>query len=153
MPICQTKFSGSIIFEPEQVLSIPGGLFGFPDEREFLLLELPSAKPMAFLQSTRSPNLCFISLPVQVIDPGYKLALSQRDLKALGYSEEQPAVMGKDVLCLALLNISEREAPTANLLAPVVIQIAAHRGMQVIVDGPYSHTHAFPVQELTHRAD
>lgn len=152
MPICQTKFSGRITFEPEQVLSVPAGLFGFPDEKEFLLFELPSAKPMAFLQSIQSPNLCFITLPVQVIDAEYKLALAPADLARFGYSEQQPPVMGRDVLCLALLNIGDRKMTTANLLAPLVIQIATHRGLQVIVDGPYSHEHPFLTPGLKDRA-
>jgi flagellar assembly factor FliW len=153
MPTCQTKFHGTLSYEPEQVLHIPGGLFGFPQETQFLLLELPSARPMAFLQSVRSSDLCFISLPAQVIQREYRLSLKEQDLKTLGYSAETPPAMGRDVLCLALLTIGERRPSTANLLAPVVIDIAKHRGMQVIMDAPYSHQYPIPASELSHSAD
>jgi flagellar assembly factor FliW len=139
MPSCQTKFHGEISFEPEQVLQMPKGLFGFPEEKQFLLLELPSSRPMVFMQSVRSTNLCFVSLPIQVIEEDYKLALRANDLRALGYSQKEPPEMGRDLLCLALLTIGERQATTANLAAPLVIDIAKHRGMQVIVEGSYSH--------------
>jgi len=153
MPACQTKFHGVLTYEPEQVLHIPNGLFGFPQETEFLLLELPSARPMAFLQSVRSSNLCFISLPAQVIEGEYRLSMTGGDLRSFGYSDAAPPVMGKDVLCLALLTVGERQDTTANLLAPVVIDIARHRGMQVIVDAPYSHQHPVSTPGLKYRAD
>jgi flagellar assembly factor FliW len=139
MPTCQTKFHGRITYQPEQVLHIPAGLFGFPGETEFLLLELPSARPIAFVQSIRTPGLCFITLPAQIVDPAYRLALKPGDAGALGYSDDALPVMGKDVLCLALLTIGHEGPATANLLAPLVINIVRHRGAQVIVDGPYSH--------------
>jgi len=153
MPACQTKFHGVLTYEPEQVLHIPNGLFGFPQETEFLLLELPSARPMAFLQSVRSSNLCFISLPAQVIEGEYRLSMNGGDLRSFGYSDNAPPVMGKDVLCLALLTVGERQTTTANLLAPIVIDIARHHGMQVIVDAPYSHQHPVSTPGLKHRAD
>jgi len=148
MPSCQTKFHGEISFEPAQVLQVPNGLFGFPEERQFLLLELPSSRPMVFMQSVRSTNLCFVSLPVQVIEEDYQLMLRANDLEALGYSSQQSPEMGKDLLCLALLTIGERQTATANLAAPMVIDIANHRGMQVIVDGPYSHYCRLPASRF-----
>jgi flagellar assembly factor FliW len=144
MPICQTKYHGPISFEPEQVLQVPGGLFGFTEETQFLLLELASSRPLAFLQSVRSSNLCFLCLPAQVIDSAYTLSLRPDDLERFGYSEVNPPVMGKDVLCLALLTVGDHLAATANLAAPILIDIAKHRGMQVVVTPPYSHQHPLP---------
>jgi flagellar assembly factor FliW len=139
MPTCQTKFHGPITYQPEQVLHIPAGLFGFPAEAEFLLLELPSARPIAFVQSIHTPGLCFITLPAQIVDPAYRLMLKPGDAGALGYRHDALPVMGKDVLCLAMLTIAPEGPTTANLLAPLIIDIARHRGAQVIVEGPYSH--------------
>lgn len=139
MPICQTKFHGAITYQPEQVLNVPAGLFGFPGETEFLLLELPSARPIAFVQSIHTPGLCFITLPAQIVEPAYHLMLKPGDAGALGYPDDAPPVMGRDVLCLALLTIGHEGPTTANLLAPLIIDIARHRGAQVIVNAPYSH--------------
>lgn len=146
MPVCQTKYHGTIRFEPEQVLHVPAGLFGFPEENEFLLLELPSTRPLAFLQSLRTPDLCFISLPAQVVEPDYQLRLAPGEAEDLGYAAGPP-VMGKDVLCLALLTVREKQETTANLLGPLVIDIARHRGKQVLVSGTYSHQHPIASME------
>ena len=137
MPVSQTKFHGAIQYEPHQVLQVPEGLFGFPEETEFLLLELPSSRPLVFIQSIRCQNLCFLGLPAQIVDPAYKLSLRLHDLLAFGYTKGVPPVMGKDVLCLAILTAGERHVATANLAAPLVVDIRAHRGIQVIVSDSY----------------
>jgi flagellar assembly factor FliW len=147
MPVCESKYHGSIRFEPEQVLHLPAGLFGFPDETEFLLLEVPSTRPLAFVQSVRTQGLCFISLPAQVVTPDYRLELGPEDMRKLGYSVDMPPVMGRDVLCLALLTIRENQVTTANLLAPLVIDIVRHRGVQSLSQAGYSHQHAIPAME------
>ena len=148
MPISQTKFHGAISYEPGQVLRVPQGLFGFSEEKEFLLLELPSSRPLVFIQSIRSQNLCFLALPVQIVDPTYKLSLRPEDLFGLGYPEGAHPVMGKELLCLAILTLRERRAATANLAAPLVVDIATHRGSQVIVTEPYSPRHVFSKHEV-----
>ena len=153
MPHCKTKFHGEIAFHPEHVLNVPKGLFGFPGETEFLLLELESSRPVVFIQSIHSTNLCFISLPVQVVQADYKLNIHPRDLEAFGYSEPKMPLMGKDLLCLALLTIGERQTTTANLAAPMIIDISAHRGMQVIVDGDYTHRYPFLAARLGQSAN
>jgi flagellar assembly factor FliW len=148
MPISQTKFHGAIPYEPHQVLRVPQGLFGFQEEKEFLLLELPSSRPLVFIQSVHSQNLCFLALPVQIVDPAYKLSLRPEDLFALGYAEDAPPVVGKDLLCLAILTVGENRAATANLAAPLVVDIAAHCGVQAIVASPYSPRHTLAQQEV-----
>lgn len=147
MMICKTRFHGPIAFGAQDVLEIPSGLFGFADETQFLLLAVPSSRPIVFLQSVRSPKLCFISLPVQVIDTDYALSLNCTDLKRLGYSGAAPPRLGRDVLCLALLTIREGSVTTANLVAPIVIDIKAHRGVQVLMKKQYSHRHPVPAAE------
>lgn len=141
MPVCQSKYHGAIRYEPEQILHMPEGLFGFPDEKQFLLLELPSTRPLAFLQSIATSDLCFIALPAQVVTADYRLELTAADVEKLGYSVEAPPVLGSTVLCLALLTMRDKQETTANLMAPLVIDIARHRGLQTLTQTGYSHQH------------
>ncbi len=147
MPISQTKFHGAISYQPHQVLQVPQGLFGFPEEKKFLLLELPSSRPLVFIQSIHSHSLCFLGLPVQIVEPNYRLALRPQDLVALGYTKEARPEMGRELLCIAILTLGERRAATANLAAPLVVNIAAHCGIQAIVTEPYSPRHSFSQHE------
>lgn len=148
MPLCQTKFHGVIGYKPEQVLQIPDGFFGFTSEMEWLLLELPSVRPLVFVQSVHTPTLCFLGLPAQILDAGYRLALRDADCRWFGYRPEAPPRMGTDVLCLALLTLEDGQNAQANLQAPLVIDIAKHRGKQVIVTSEYSHVHSFTTESI-----
>jgi flagellar assembly factor FliW len=139
MPVCQTKFHGRVEYQQEQVLQVPAGLFGFDSETELLLLEIPSLRPLVFIQSTKTANLCFLSLPAQVVDAKYRLALRKADICSFGYSVEASPEIGSDLLCLVLLTTDGEQAATANLRAPLVVDIKRHRGMQVIVAAKYSH--------------
>lgn len=138
----QTRHFGTIDYQTDALVEFPAGLPGFEDEREFVALEQPFNKPIVFLQSLRRPELCFITLPVQTIEPGYRLAMSSEDLRLLGLPEDRQPELGTDVLCLAIVAVAEGQAPTANLLAPVVINLNNRRAAQAILsDSGYSHRH------------
>lgn len=144
MPSCLTKYQGEIEYAEEAVLRFASGPFGFEAETRFLLLEVPSAHPIAFLQSLSTPELCFISLPVFVVDPNYRLVLTPEDRAALDLPAGRQPRVGEDVLCLVLVTVWQDRPTTANLMAPVVVNLRTHKAIQAIVaEGSYSHQHAF----------
>lgn len=88
-------------------------------------------------------SLCFIALAVLDVDPDYKLAVSPEDLEALELPTERQPLIGSEVLVLTLLSIRDVGPATANLLAPLVINLANRRGLQAIRrDNLYSHEQA-----------
>ncbi|MGB9605535.1 MAG: flagellar assembly protein FliW [Bryobacteraceae bacterium] len=142
----QTRHFGLIEYGWEAVFHFPAGLPGFEDEHEFVALEQAHVRPIVFLQSLRRPDLCFITLPVQTIEPGYRLSLSAEELRLLELPAERQPELGREVLCLAIVAVAEGQPPTANLLAPVVINLANRRAVQAIMsDSGYSHRHPLPV--------
>jgi flagellar assembly factor FliW len=103
--------------------------------------------PLIFLQSVEDPGLCFITLPVLAVDPQYHLRVSSEDLGHLGMPAARQPQIGKDVLCLAVLSIRE-SGPTANLLAPVVINLRNRKAVQAVApESDYSHQHVLQPQE------
>jgi flagellar assembly factor FliW len=148
MPTIDTKYFGAMPFDKESCFEFPWGLPAFEEERSFLPLTIPDHQPLFFLQSTTTPSLCFIALPVLVADPEYKLEASPEDLQALGLTTSRQPDAGTEVLVLTLLSIHENAPATANLLAPVVINLANRRALQAIRnDSEYSHEH--PLAERT----
>jgi len=138
----QTRHFGTIEFDRDAVCEFPAGLPGFEDEREFVALEQPHTHPIVFLQSLKRTELCFITLPVQTIQPDYRLSISAEDLRLLDLPEDRQPEIGKQVLCLAIVAVAEGQPPTANLLAPVVINLQNRRAVQAILsDSGYSHRH------------
>lgn len=152
MPECQTKFHDRLVYQEDAVFHFPRGLPGFEEETRFLPIEQPFARPILFLQSLRQPELCFITLPVRVADPGYRLAVPSEDLEMLDLPVNRQPEIGSDVLCLTILTIRENEPTTANLLAPVVVHLGTRRAVQAIAaDATYSHQYPLlpPVGPVT----
>jgi flagellar assembly factor FliW len=141
MPEFDTTHFGRISYESTSTFDFPRGLPGFEEARAFLALSFADRAPLIFLQSLEQPGLCFITLPVQVADPEYRLEVAPEDLTMIGLASRTQPRIGKDVLCLAVLSLRE-EGPTANMLAPIVVNLRNRRGVQAIApSGGYSHQH------------
>ena len=94
-------------------------------------------EPLLFLESEATDGLSFLLLPVGLIDPDYQLAMSKEDRESIGASEHSP------LLCLAVITAVEDSPPTANLLAPVVVNLQSGRAVQAVrADSIYSHRKA-----------
>ena len=147
MPLAETINFGTIFFSPESVFEFPHGLPGFEERRRFVPVQSPRTAPILFLQSLEEPSLCFTTLPILVIDPQYRLSIMEQDLEALGFPVDPQPRIGDDVLCLAVLSIRET-GTTANLLAPVVVNLKNYKAVQAVTpDSGYSHQHFLFPQE------
>lgn len=79
-----------------------------------------------------------------VVDRDYQLELSDGDLQALGLPVSRQPIVGTDVLCLTLVSIHDGGPTTANLLAPVVVNLETRKAVQAISANPaHSHQHPF----------
>jgi flagellar assembly factor FliW len=135
----QTTNFGEITYEPDSELEFPGGLPGFEDRKRFVAVRFVENDPLLYLQSLEDPGLCFITMPVLSVDPKYKLTVADDDLSQLGLPSARQPRIGEDVLCLTVVAVRET-GPTANLLAPIVINLKNRRGVQAIAPGSdYSH--------------
>ena len=124
----------------ETPLQFPCGLPGFEDEPRFRLVRHPRLFPLVLLQSEKTADLCFLALPVESIVPDYDLAVSETDCRALGVG---PAASdAAELLGLAIITVPEDGPASANLMAPVVVNLTAGVGVQAVRgDQRYSHQH------------
>ena len=145
---CDTRYFGPVEYSEESVMVFPDGIPAFEQEKRFLALRQPINEPMVFLQSIANPNVCFATLPALAACPHYQLSMAPEDLDALGLETDRQPAIGRDVLCLAVLSLEENAPPTANLLAPIVVNLNTLRGCQAIqTDSPYSHREVLPLRE------
>jgi flagellar assembly factor FliW len=146
MPWLHSAHFGQLEYTPSSTLNFSEGLPGFEEEHSFLLIEQPCHHPLVFLQSVITPRLCFPALPLRVVEPRYEPQLTGADLQLLGF-EEQPTI-GEDAVILILVAVHEQN-PTANLLAPIVINLRTRAAAQCIDPTMrYSHRHPLlPVLE------
>ncbi|MDE3165489.1 MAG: flagellar assembly protein FliW [Acidobacteriota bacterium] len=149
MPVMQTKNFGTIEYAPDSELEFPRGLPGFDERRRFVAVRFVESDPLIYLQSIEDPGLCFITMPVLAVDPAYRLRLAGEDLNEIGLPGARQPRIGEEVFCLTVLSIRET-GPTANLLAPIVINLKTRRAVQAIApEGGYSHQHELlPAESL-----
>jgi flagellar assembly factor FliW len=146
MPLLTTKNFGSVRYESNAALQFPRGLPGFPAHREFLALHFADTDPLIFLQSVADPELCFLTLPILAVDRQYRLQVEPEDRELIGIGREELRI-GEDVLCLAVLSLRE-DGPTANLLAPIVVNLRDRRSVQAVSpESSYSHQHRLVAEE------
>jgi len=127
------------------VFQFPYGLPGFDNEKQFVLIEFAQHAPLVFLQSLSRKDMCFLALPVQVVDREYRLGVTPDDLHALALEPARQPDVGTEVLVLALLSLHDKFSATANLMAPIIINLRTRQALQAIrQDSSYSHQH--PIQ-------
>ncbi len=122
---------GDVESDPVCELLFPCGLPGFEEHHRMLPIEIPAQRPLVYLQSLDCVEVCFVALPVYVIDPAFQLRISDEDRFILGLSENCEPVIGVDVLCLALLRKAGNSVE-ANLNASIVINLHNQRGVQCV---------------------
>ena len=128
MPQCETRYFGTVSCEDGAAIEFPAGLPAFENRRRFLPMEVLDRRPFLFLQSLEEPGLCFITLPVALIDPAYQLKMGADDRAVIGLEPQT------EVLCLAVVSITPDGIPTANLLAPIVVNSRNRRAVQSVRD-------------------
>jgi flagellar assembly factor FliW len=141
----ETEYFGTMSYREDSVFEFPAGLPAFLNEKRFVPIESPQHSPLLFLQSMTRLGLCFLALPIQVVDPEYRLAVAREDLVSLELVPDRQPQLGTEVAVLALLSLRDGVPPTANLMAPIVVNLKTRRALQAIrQDAAYSHQHPVP---------
>jgi len=122
---------GPLTIEPDAVLTFPEGLLGFPECRSFVLL--PSEREHVYwLQSIEYTALAFLMVDPFVFFEGYTVDLSNTDV-AVSTETERIAPNELTVLAIVTLPADRGGKPTANLQGPVVFDMRAQQGRQVVI--------------------
>ena len=142
MPQALTRHFATMEYEEETVIGFPQGLPAFEQLTRFVLVEHPATSPLVFFQSLERADVCLPAVPVLAVDPNYELALTPDDLDDLGFAAQEPIPAGNAIGCFAIVSVPMEGPATANLLAPVVINLSARRAIQAVrLDTRYSHQH------------
>jgi flagellar assembly factor FliW len=147
----ETEYFGTTTYREDSVFDFPAGLPAFLNEKRFVPIESPQHSPLLFLQSLIQPALCFLALPIQVVDPEYRLAVSREDLVLLDLPLDRQPLLDSEVALLVLLSLHDGLSTTANLMAPIVVNLKTRRALQAIrQDSLYSHQH--PIARVREKA-
>jgi len=126
-----TKFFGEIEVQDKDVIRFEDGIPGFMDLHEFILIN-DQETDFVYLQSAEKQQVCFIMLPPALIVGNYDIDISEETVEKLKIKD--PA----DVMLYSILTIPQDfKKMTANLKAPVVINLRNNKGRQEILDTEY----------------
>jgi flagellar assembly factor FliW len=120
---------GTLSVGEDRIFTLDAGLVGFPEARRFVLLDHRPGSPFKWLLCVDEPELGFAVVDPADFVPGHAPPL-ERAAELLGTT---PA----DVAVLVLVNIPRE--PTEiflNLLAPIVVDVRARRGRQLVLEDP-----------------
>ena len=142
-----SKYFGSISYEPKDIIHFRPGLFGFEDYTEYLLIYfLPDSKALLCLQSLEDEQLAFVMMDPYSLLPAYSPMLTEEDQNALSLSEDTPAA------CFVLCTPREPVcSSTVNLCSPVIINTEAGIAGQVILDNHQAYSFRYPLSCLSNQ--
>ena len=117
------------VVEDIPVIEMVAPMPGFPDHQRFALVQLDDEGVLCSLQSVEDPQLRFLVVPPAVFFPDYAPVIDDATVATLGIASPE------DAMVLLVVNPGdEAGAATANLLAPVVLNLATRQGGQVVLD-------------------
>lgn len=125
----QTRYHGEVEIQEEAILHFSQGIPGFPDETKFTLLPLPDMTSMSVMQSVETPELAFVIADPYSFFQEYTFKLDDSTVEQLQISGPE------DVSVFVILTLHDPfEKTTANLQAPVVVNIKTNQAKQVILN-------------------
>jgi flagellar assembly factor FliW len=142
--ILQSKYFGRIEFAEEKIVTFERGIIAFEEMKRFFIIDNEDENnPLWWLQSVDDPEILFVVINPFTFKPDYDFELSPQDAEELQI--EKP----EDVVVLAIVVVPEDiKQMTANLLAPVIINIRQRKGKQIVLqDKRYSTKHLI-IEEL-----
>ncbi len=144
--IYQSTRLGSFELSDIDIIHFPEGIYAFESQKKFCMLPLnPNIdSPLEWMHSLQSPDLAFIVTDPYYYVPDYKLYLTDEDKKKILLDKNDPLAVR--VIVKIPKNYAEM---TANLLAPVVININQRTAKQfVLTTLEYEVSHYLLPKEL-----
>ena len=124
MEISTTRF-GKVAIDAEDILLFPNGLMGYEDCQHWVLLADAENPSVGWLQSITRSGLAMAVVSPRRFVQGYRLRVTHAELAALQ--------LGAEDRTYVLTLVSNHDGSlTANLRAPVVINLQRRLGRQVV---------------------
>lgn len=139
-----TKVFGEVEIADDKIIHFPSGIVGFPELTEFTLLhdEEKGAGSIHWLQSIQEPGFAMPVMDPLLVCTDYNPEVDDELLKPLGGLDPE------EILVLVTVTVpSDLKKMSVNLRGPVIINAAAKKACQVIVEGE-GYQVKYPVYEI-----
>jgi len=128
--LVRTFLFGDIEVQEEYKIIFISPILGFEEEKEFVLIKEKDDSPFCWLQSLKTPELAFLLADPFVFFPEYVVELDE-------------TYRSKDIAVYVIITLNENfKLSTANLVAPIIIDVENKEASQVILENsPYTTRH------------
>ena len=138
----ETRLFGTITIEDEKLITFPEGIVGFPFLKQFALIHDAENEnaPIMWLQSMDEPTFAMPVIEPQLVTDSYNPTVDDTYLEPLGELAED------QIYSLVTITVPPQiENMSVNLKAPIVINMANNKAVQIIVEDDYKVKH--PIYE------
>ena len=140
-----TRIFGEIEVEEDKIIHFVNGIVGFPELKDFALVfdeEKGDSSEIRWMQSVQEPNFAIPVIDPLAIKPDYNPVVEDELLNPVG--EINPA----ELLVLVTITVpTDITKMSINLRAPIIINAAAKKACQIIVEGE-DYPVKFPIYEI-----
>lgn len=139
-----TKVFGEVEIADDKIIHFPSGIVGFPELTEFTLLhdEEKGVGSIHWLQSIQEPGFAMPVMDPLLVCPEYNPEVDDELLKPLGGLDPE------EILVLVTVTVpSDLKKMSVNLRGPIIINAAAKKACQVIVEGE-GYQVKYPIYEI-----
>lgn len=119
---------GDLEVPVSSIIELPGGLIGFPRATRFVMFD--HKPPFSWLHSADDPNLAFVVVDGFEFGPDFVLPPPVGDKETDLREDDEYAI-----LVIVTIRPDPRQN-TANLKAPIFVNLRTRKGVQVIYDNP-----------------
>lgn len=132
----ETARFGTLEVNPEVVFTFPMGILGFSRHKKFVVLDHREDSPFKWLQSIEDGDLAFIISDPLYFKPDYHVNARRGELSVI-----EPEHVEDLVVSVIMTVPEDPRLLSANLMAPLVFNMANRRGMQLVL-----HDQRYPVR-------
>src|SRR3954469_11436376 len=122
----QTSRFGSVEVEEDRVISFARGILGFPQYKNYVLIQPEADSTFYWLQSIEAADLAFVVTDPLLFVPDYQVPLREETRQELGISDLSEANV------LVIVN-KVQDTLTANLQGPLVIHATTRVAAQIVI--------------------
>ncbi len=122
-----TRF-GEVEYDPENLLTFPAGMIGFPNLRKFIVMPNKKKGPLFWIQSIDDPQIAFVLTDPTNFFLDYAVVPDASERTYLHVDPEE------NCFVLSVVTIPPDQKITVNLAAPILFSPSTNRAIQVILE-------------------
>lgn len=133
--IIQTSRFGSLEVDSDRLMTFPKGLLGFPESKQYALVQTGENSGFYWLQAVDCAELAFVVCDPRLFVPEYRIPIKADDLVHLGVDDIESAQV------FVIVNRADDHL-TGNLQGPLLINVQTRVGYQLVLsDRRYTTRH------------